>query len=76
MAILANLNNADCSHTITTQQAALTPSTGYTLVFADQTDQTKVLPNLILELPMSVLKIPFQIYATSQEFEVKALGAT
>ncbi|VDC07415.1 unnamed protein product [Peniophora sp. CBMAI 1063] len=57
MAILANLNNADCSHTITTQQAALTPSTGYTLVFADQTDQTK-------------------IYATSQEFEVKALGAT
>ncbi|KZV76721.1 hypothetical protein PENSPDRAFT_673350 [Peniophora sp. CONT] len=57
MAILANLNNADCSHTITTQQAALTPSTGYTIVLADQLDQTK-------------------IYATSQEFEVKALGAT
>ena len=40
-AILADLNNADCSHTITTQQAALTPSTGYTLILADQTDQTK-----------------------------------
>jgi hypothetical protein len=43
MAIVSTLNNADCSHTITTQQAALTPSTGYTLVIADQLNQTKVL---------------------------------
>ncbi|KAI0264650.1 hypothetical protein BC834DRAFT_970596 [Gloeopeniophorella convolvens] len=57
MAIVANIQNADCSHTITTQQAALTPSPSYTLIFADNLDQTK-------------------IYATSQVFEVKALGAT
>jgi len=56
-AIVALVPNADCSHTITTQQANLTPGTGYTLVFADPIDQTK-------------------IYAVSQPFEVKALGAT
>jgi hypothetical protein len=56
-AIVANVPNADCSHTITQQQAALTPGTGYTLVFADIVDQRK-------------------IYAVSQPFEVKALGAT
>jgi len=56
-AIVANVNNADCSHTITTQQADLTPATGYTLIFADPINQTK-------------------IYAVSQQFEVKALGAS
>jgi len=56
-AIVANIANADCSHSITTQQAALTPATGYTVIFADILDQTKV-------------------YAVSQQFEVKALGAT
>jgi len=56
-AIVANVPNADCSHVITQQQAALTPATGYTLVFADIIDQTKV-------------------YAVSQPFEVKALGAS
>jgi len=55
-AIVANVPNADCSHTITTQQANLPPATGYTLVFADIIDQTK-------------------IYAVSQEFEIKPLGA-
>jgi hypothetical protein len=40
-AIVAQVPNADCSHTITTQQANLTPATGYTLVFADPIDQTK-----------------------------------
>ncbi|KAI9459167.1 hypothetical protein BJY52DRAFT_1085168, partial [Lactarius psammicola] len=55
-AIVANVPNADCSHTITTQQAALTPATGYTVILADTLDQTK-------------------IYATSDFFEVKALGA-
>ncbi|KAH9171077.1 hypothetical protein EDB89DRAFT_1811791, partial [Lactarius sanguifluus] len=56
-AIVANIQNSDCSHTITVQQAVLTPATGYTLVFADILDQRK-------------------IYATSEAFEVKALGAT
>ncbi|KAH9992297.1 hypothetical protein BJV77DRAFT_906702, partial [Russula vinacea] len=46
-AIIANVPIADCSLTVTQQQAALTPSTGYTL-----------------------------IYAVSQPFEVKALGAS
>ncbi|KAH8998011.1 hypothetical protein EDB92DRAFT_1763925, partial [Lactarius akahatsu] len=55
-AIVANIQNSDCSHTITVQQAVLTPATGYTLIFADTLDQTK-------------------IYATSEAFEVKALGA-
>ncbi|KAI9432970.1 hypothetical protein H4582DRAFT_1777457, partial [Lactarius indigo] len=55
-AIVANIPNADCSHSITTQQAALTPATGYTVILADTLDQTK-------------------IYATSDVFEVKALGA-
>ncbi|KAH9036865.1 hypothetical protein EDB85DRAFT_1810631, partial [Lactarius pseudohatsudake] len=55
-AIVANIQNSDCSHTITVQQAVLTPATGYTLIFADTLDQTK-------------------IYATSETFEVKALGA-
>ncbi|KAI0042610.1 hypothetical protein FA95DRAFT_1474017, partial [Auriscalpium vulgare] len=57
MAIVANIQNADCSHTITQQQTNLTPATNYTLIIADAVDQTKV-------------------YATSQPFEVKALGAT
>ncbi|KAH9063237.1 hypothetical protein EDB87DRAFT_1531576, partial [Lactarius vividus] len=56
-AIVANIQNSDCSHTITVQQALLTPATGYTVIFADILDQTK-------------------IYATSEVFEVKALGAT
>ncbi|KAI0284595.1 hypothetical protein BGY98DRAFT_1183486 [Russula aff. rugulosa BPL654] len=56
-AIVADVPNADCSHTITTQQAALTAATGYTLILADPIDQTK-------------------IYAVSQPFEIKALGAT
>jgi len=42
IAIDANLANADCSHTITTQQAQLTPATGYTLVIADQIDQRTI----------------------------------
>jgi hypothetical protein len=41
-AIVANVPNADCSFSITVQQAVLTPSTGYTLIFADTLDQTKV----------------------------------
>jgi hypothetical protein len=41
-AIVANIANADCSHTITTQQAALAVSDGYTLLFADPLDETKV----------------------------------
>ncbi|KAI0037231.1 hypothetical protein K488DRAFT_39622 [Vararia minispora EC-137] len=41
-AILANLPNADCSQSITTQQVNLAPATGYTLIIADQTDQTKI----------------------------------
>jgi len=56
-AIVASVPNADCSFVVTQQQANLTPGTGYTLVFADPIDQTKV-------------------YAVSQPFEVKALGAT
>ncbi|KAI0305333.1 hypothetical protein B0F90DRAFT_1703575 [Multifurca ochricompacta] len=55
-AIVANIANADCSHTITTQQAALTAAGGYTVILASALDQTKV-------------------YAVSQPFEVKALGA-
>ncbi|TFY68196.1 hypothetical protein EVG20_g3656 [Dentipellis fragilis] len=57
MAIIANVPNADCSHTITQQQAAFEPATNYTVIIADAIDQTKV-------------------YATSQPFEVKALGAS
>ncbi|KAF8480237.1 hypothetical protein DFH94DRAFT_741357 [Russula ochroleuca] len=56
-AIIANVPIADCSLTVTQQQAALTPSTGYTLILADPVNQTK-------------------IYAVSQQFEVKALGAS
>jgi hypothetical protein len=41
-AIVANVPNADCSHTITTQQAALTPATGYTLMLADPLNETNV----------------------------------
>ncbi|KAH9974126.1 hypothetical protein BGW80DRAFT_1305348 [Lactifluus volemus] len=41
-AIVANIANADCSHTITTQQAALTPAQGYTLMLADSLDETKI----------------------------------
>ncbi|KAN0136850.1 hypothetical protein V8E53_005291 [Lactarius tabidus] len=55
-AIVANVPNSDCSFSLTIQQAVLAPATGYTLIFADTLDQTK-------------------IYATSQQFEVKALGA-
>lgn len=40
-AIIANVPIADCSLTVTQQQAALTPSTGYTLVLADPIDQLK-----------------------------------
>ncbi|KAI0065234.1 hypothetical protein BV25DRAFT_1913851 [Artomyces pyxidatus] len=57
MAIVANIQNADCSHTITQQQTNLVPATNYTLIISDALDQTHV-------------------YATSQPFEVKALGAT
>jgi len=56
-AIVANVPNPDCSFTLTTQQANLVAATGYTFIFADTLDQTK-------------------IYATSQPFEVKALGAS
>ena len=41
-AIVANVPNADCSFSITVQQAVLTPSTGYTLIFADPTNVAKV----------------------------------
>jgi hypothetical protein len=41
-AIVALVNNADCSHTITTQQANLTPGTGYTLIFADPINVNKI----------------------------------
>ncbi|KAI9508097.1 hypothetical protein F5148DRAFT_1199598 [Russula earlei] len=41
-AIVANIPNADCSHSITTQQAALIPALNYTLMLADSLDQTKV----------------------------------
>ncbi|KAI0249751.1 hypothetical protein BJV78DRAFT_1276034 [Lactifluus subvellereus] len=41
-AIVANIPNADCSHSITLQQAVLTPATGYTVIFADILDQTKI----------------------------------
>jgi hypothetical protein len=41
-AIVANIPNADCSHTITIQQAALTPAQGYTLMLADSLNETKV----------------------------------
>jgi hypothetical protein len=40
-AIVANIANADCSHTITTQQAALVPATGYTVILSAANDQTK-----------------------------------
>ncbi|KAH9983156.1 hypothetical protein BJV74DRAFT_851765 [Russula compacta] len=55
-AIVANVPNADCSMSITTQQAAFTPSTGYSVILADNLNQT-------------------HIYAVSQTFEIKALGA-
>ncbi|KAF8273723.1 hypothetical protein EI94DRAFT_1479907, partial [Lactarius quietus] len=55
-AIVANVPNADCSFSVTVQQAALTPATGYTVIFANPINQ-------------------LEIYAVSQPFEVKALGA-
>ncbi|KAH9962174.1 hypothetical protein BC827DRAFT_1130678 [Russula dissimulans] len=41
-AIVANIQNTDCSHSITTQQAVLTPATGYTLLLGDITNQTNI----------------------------------
>jgi len=76
MAIVAGIQNADCSHTITTQQAALTPATGYTLVFADTLDQTKARCHTFFLPQVSCLIPAPQIYATSDLFEVKALGAS
>src|SRR6266702_2747849 len=80
-AIVANIPNADCSHSITTQQAALTPATGYTIILADTLDQTKVRHyhhhhhHLFFSFHSSDRSPAPQIYATSDFFEVKALGA-
>jgi hypothetical protein len=75
-AIVANIPNADCSHTITVQQAVLTPATGYTVVFADILDQTKACHyDFFLAKSWPHFYVS-QVYATSQQFEVKALGAT
>jgi hypothetical protein len=41
-AIVADVPNADCSFVITQQQANLTPATGYTLILADQLNQTHI----------------------------------
>jgi len=53
LAIIAQLDNADCSYALQINQ---TVATGYTLVFADPFNNTNV-------------------YAASQQFEIKALGA-
>jgi hypothetical protein len=73
-AIVANVPNADCSQSITVQQAALTPSTGYTVVLANILNETDVC-HFFFHLFESHTSYVSQIYAVSQEFEVKALGA-
>jgi hypothetical protein len=72
-AIVANVPNADCSQSITVQQAALTPSTGYTVVLANILNETEVC-HFFSSFESHTAYVS-QIYAVSQEFEVKALGA-
>ena len=76
-AVVANVPNSDCSFSLTVQQVALTPATGYTAIFADILDQTKVrhFSIFIFFRSISELSPTPQIYATSQPFEIKALGA-
>ncbi|KAI0311636.1 hypothetical protein OF83DRAFT_1221702 [Amylostereum chailletii] len=65
-AIIANVANADCSHTITTQQAALTPAQNYTLILADNLDQTK----------QYAVSQPFEVKAAGSSFPASSATPT
>jgi hypothetical protein len=75
-AILANINNADCSETIPATDCNVPVGTGYTVVLADMSDETKVCCSLFDLFQRLLIPLARQIYAVSQPFEVKAQGAS
>lgn len=73
LAILAVEQNFDCSKEITAQQVTAPPGTGYLIELSSTLNETDVSRLSILATYPS--KLFFQIYATSQPFEIKATGA-
>lgn len=77
IAIIAIEPNYDCSKTITQQQASQPPSTGYTVLLANPLNSSDVraFSFTFVSCWYSVIFLE-QVYATSQSFEIKALGSS
>ncbi|EIM87644.1 uncharacterized protein STEHIDRAFT_168338 [Stereum hirsutum FP-91666 SS1] len=66
MAIIASVQNADCSHTITQQQAALTPATNYTILLA----------NIVNSTDIYATSAPFEVKAAGSTFPAASATPT